>query len=188
MPPAFTIPYKQAEEDAQIKQAMADPQSFKVLYQVYFKKVFRFILFRVNDKELAADLTQHVFLKALSNLSGYEFRGYAFSAWLYKISINVCNEYYRKIKREQTILLDEQLAEKLVEEFTDVNNILDWEIRLPEILEQLTEDELTLIVMRFFEERPFKEIAEIVGITENNAKVKTYRILNKMRSMFDTLK
>ena len=45
----------------------------------------------------------------------------------------------------------------------------------------LKPDELTLIELRFFEQRPFKEIAEILDITESNAKVKTYRILERLR-------
>ncbi|MGZ4055195.1 MAG: RNA polymerase sigma factor, partial [Bacteroidia bacterium] len=51
------------------------------------------------------------------------------------------------------------------------------------IAEQLPEDELQMIEMRFFEKRSFKEIGEILEITENNAKVKTYRILEKLKKM-----
>ena len=49
--------------------------------------------------------------------------------------------------------------------------------------QELPEDELQLIEMRFFEKRSFKEIGEILEITENNAKVKTYRILEKLKKI-----
>jgi RNA polymerase sigma-70 factor (ECF subfamily) len=52
-------------------------------------------------------------------------------------------------------------------------------------LDQLREKDLILIELRFFEERPFKEIAEIMGITEPNAKMKTYRALNKLKKLMD---
>jgi RNA polymerase sigma-70 factor (ECF subfamily) len=50
-------------------------------------------------------------------------------------------------------------------------------------LQQLKESDMVMIEMRFFEERPFKEIAQILSITESNAKVKTYRILEKMKKI-----
>jgi RNA polymerase sigma-70 factor, ECF subfamily len=48
-------------------------------------------------------------------------------------------------------------------------------------LDTLKEDDLQLIELRFFEQRSFKEVAEIVGITENNAKVKVHRILERLK-------
>jgi len=47
----------------------------------------------------------------------------------------------------------------------------------------LEDQEMELIELRFFEKRPFKEIGEILDITENNAKVRTYRILDKLKSL-----
>jgi len=52
---------------------------------------------------------------------------------------------------------------------------------LYKVLKKLSESELELIELRFFEKRPFQEISEILEITENNAKVKTYRILDKLK-------
>ena len=46
---------------------------------------------------------------------------------------------------------------------------------------------MQLIEMRFFEQRPFKEVAEILGITENNAKVKSYRILQRMKKKLNSM-
>ena len=53
--------------------------------------------------------------------------------------------------------------------------------KLKQILPQLKKDQIELIEMRFFESRSFKEIAEILGVTEANAKVKTHRVLAKIR-------
>jgi RNA polymerase sigma-70 factor (ECF subfamily) len=50
-------------------------------------------------------------------------------------------------------------------------------------MKELPEDELQLIEMRFFEKRAFKEIAEIMMMTENNAKVKLYRILERIKKI-----
>ncbi len=53
------------------------------------------------------------------------------------------------------------------------------------MLPLLKEDQLQLIEMRFFEKRSFREIGEIVGLTENNAKVKTFRALIKLKQLFN---
>ena len=44
---------------------------------------------------------------------------------------------------------------------------------------------MLLIELRFFEERPFSEVAEIIGITENNAKVKTYRAIDRLKIIYE---
>ena len=49
------------------------------------------------------------------------------------------------------------------------------------VIKNLPEDDVQLIELRFFEKRPFKEIAEILNLTETNAKVKLYRILEKVK-------
>lgn len=174
----------QAEEDERIRQAIANPHAFRVLYEKYFKKIYLFVLHRVNDKDLVADLTQQVFLNALSNLGRYEFRGYSFSAWLCRIAINQCNEFYRKTKRSRVVVLEDKMVGHLIEELTADQTMEEWEKQLPAILEKLDQDELHVIELRFFEGRPFKEIAGILGITENNAKGRTYRILDKMKKLF----
>jgi RNA polymerase sigma-70 factor (ECF subfamily) len=55
--------------------------------------------------------------------------------------------------------------------------------KLPAVFKRLKQDELQLIELRFLESRSFKEVADILGITENNTKVRTYRILDKVRKI-----
>lgn len=175
---------KQLAEDKLIKEAIANPDAFRPLYESYFKKVYLFVLHRVGDKDLAGDLTQQVFLSALTHLDRYQFRGFPFSAWLFRIAINQCNDFFRKTKRNRLVVLEEATVENLFVELTADYTIEEWERQLPAILEKLEQDELYVIELRFFEARPFKEIADILNITENNAKVRTYRILEKMKKLF----
>jgi RNA polymerase sigma-70 factor (ECF subfamily) len=75
-------------------------------------------------------------------------------------------------------------VEDLHEELIQNSREEDLRHQLPEILEKLAVDELQLIELRFFEQRPFKEVADIIGVTENYAKVKVYRVLQKMKKFF----
>ena len=58
---------------------------------------------------------------------------------------------------------------------------------LKKAMQYLSEPDLLLIELRFFEERPFSEVGEIIGITENNAKVKTYRAIDKLKIIYNKI-
>ncbi len=172
-----------AEEDL-ILESQSDPEAFKPIYEKYFKRIFLFVLHRVEDKQLAADLTSQVFLKALLNLKRFKFRGLPFSAWLFRIALNECNDFFRKSKRYRIVTIEDNMIESLYDEMTTNTGEDDLRKRLPAILSKLSVEELQLIELRFFEQRPFKEVADIIGITETYAKVKVYRILQKMKKFF----
>lgn len=170
-----------SDEEEVIRKSRQNPENFRVLYEKYYRKIFLFILHRVGDKATTADLTSQVFLKALLNLSGFDFRGLPFSAWLYRIASNECNDLFRKEKRLRMVVLEETAAENLYEEMFEHDAKDDLKKRLPGALEKLKPSELQFIELRFMESRPFREVAQIMGVTENNAKVKVYRILDKMK-------
>lgn len=174
----------QAQETIDIKRSQTDPEAFKPLYEKYFKKIFLFVLRRVSEKEIARDITQQVFLKALNSLRKFQLRGLPFSAWLFRIAINECNDYFRKSKKERLVTIDEQITEVLFEEIMADNQMEELKVRLPIILKSLSPDELQLIEFRFFEQRSFREIGLLLELTETYAKVKTYRALDKMKKRF----
>jgi RNA polymerase sigma-70 factor, ECF subfamily len=173
----------QDEEDI-ILRSQADPEAFRPLYEKYFKRIFLFVLHRVEDKSLAADITSQVFLKALVHIKRFKFRGLPFSSWLFRIALNECNDYFRKSSRYRIVTIEDGAVEHLYEELTNTTREEDLRQQLPAILQKLSGEELQLIELRFFEQRPFKEVADIVGITETYAKVKVYRILQKMKKLF----
>jgi RNA polymerase sigma-70 factor (ECF subfamily) len=82
------------------------------------------------------------------------------------------------------VVLEEKHAEILYEEMFGSDRMDELKLKLPIILERLSPDELMVIELRFMEARPFAEISEILGVTENYAKVKTYRVLDKMKKLF----
>jgi RNA polymerase sigma-70 factor, ECF subfamily len=172
------------EEEIIIRKAQQDPQAFRAVYERYYVPIFRFILQRVGDKEITADLTSQVFLKSLQKLHQFTFRGFPFSSWIYRIAANECNDFFRKSKRSRMVVLEEKHAELLYEEMFGNEVLNELKAKLPLILERLDSLEIQFIELRFLEDRPFKEVAEIIGVSENYAKVKTYRILDKMKNMF----
>jgi RNA polymerase sigma-70 factor (ECF subfamily) len=155
-----------------------------MIYENYYKRIFLFVLHRVGNKDLTADITSQVFFKALQKLDQYHFRGLPFSSWLFRIAVNECNDFFRRNKRERLVVLEDSHAEILYEEMFGPETMTELRNKLPFILEKLAHSELQFIELRFMEGRPFKEMAEILGITENYAKVRTYRVLEKMKKLF----
>jgi len=179
-----TSPQQSVTEEEAIRKSATDPMAFKPIYESYFKRIFLFVYHRVGEKELAADVTQQVFLNALTNIHRYQFRGLPFSSWLFRIAVNQCNDFFRKTRKMRMVVLEDQHVRELYDDVTEQQSRDEWERNLPAVLEQLPPEDLQLIELRYLEQRPFKEVAEILGITENNAKVRTYRILEKMKKIF----
>lgn len=172
-----------SEEEA-IRRSVKDPAAFKSIYESYFNRIFRFVYHRVGEKEPAADLTQQVFLNALSNIHKYQFRGLPFSSWLFRIAVNQCNDFFRQNKKMRLVILEDVNIRELYDDLTEEQSWEEWEKKLPLVLERLSPEDLQLIELRYLEQRPFKEVSEILGITESNTKVRTYRILEKMKKIF----
>jgi len=171
-------------EQKQIASAKKDPAQFKFLYDAYFEQILNYIYKRMDDKDQAIDITQQTFIKALNNLHKYTFKGLPFSSWLYRIAYNEIQEFYRKNSKQVTVNLTDHIVAGLTEEMPEENDQSERLSRLKQVLKMLSVDEFRLLELRFFDQKPFQEIADILSITENNAKVKTYRILSKMKTQF----
>jgi RNA polymerase sigma-70 factor (ECF subfamily) len=169
------------EEKSWILAARDQPEAFAPLYERYFKPIYIFINRRVANPDLAGDLTSQTFTKALVNVRKYEFRGLPFSAWLYRIALNEVNMHFRKASKHVEVDLPIHLVDSMIETMEEHPDE-ERRTRVVEAMNELKFDQVELIEMRFFENRRFKEIGDILGITEENAKMRVYRAVNKLRS------
>jgi RNA polymerase sigma-70 factor (ECF subfamily) len=173
---------KTLSEKELIVLAKKDSKYFGPLYDKYFDQIFRFVFKRLGGLEdVAGDLTQQAFIKAMANMEKYEDRGLPFSSWLYRIAQNEVSMYFRKQKKNYSVPVDENRIQDLASEasISGYMSIEEQEL-LIEILNGLDESQLELIELRFFQAMSFKKIAEIYNITEANAKMRTYRILERI--------
>lgn len=168
------------QERQWVEAAKRNPSEFEVIYNRYYEVIFRFIYQRLDSKDIAFDITQQVFILAMVHIGKYEHRGVPFSSWLYRIARNELNQFFRKNQSFRTVNIDETNLRYLADEMKSEGHE-EYAGRLTEVLAELEEEDLQLIEMRYFEKRSFKEIAEILDITENNAKVRLYRVLDKMK-------
>ena len=170
-----------------IQLAKRDPEKFSPLYEKYHEQIFRYIYQRMDDKEMAFDVTSQVFFKAIKNLDKYEFRGVPFGSWLYRIAKSELYQTFRDKTAKRAINIETVQLATFMDVFEDEENERNNK-RLLKAIDSLRETDVQLIEMRFFEQRPYREIGEMLSITENNAKVKTFRALDKLKQEFYKIK
>ncbi len=164
-----------------------DRNAFGIIYEKYFEPIYLFIYKRVQDEAIAGDICQEAMLKAMFNIQKYENRGAPFSAWLYRIASNEVNLYFRKSKKNITVEIQEKDVQVIMEEIS-LQGIEDpnAQLKLVQALNKLTAEQTEIIDLRFFMGYSFKEIAEFYTITEANAKMRLYRILDRIKKGWDT--
>ncbi len=173
-------------ERQQIQAAQKNPQAFRPLYEKYHQPIFLFVYRRVDNESVAADITSQVFLNALLHLKKYKITKAPFQSWLYRIAHNEVMQFFRKTKHVRKIVIDENLLTELKSEEEYSPDYLEkWRDHLIVAINTLRLEEVQLLELRFFEQKPFREISFILNITENHAKVKTYRLLAKLRKQLE---
>lgn len=170
------------DEARLIALAQKDHRYFGPLYEMYFEQMFRFVFKRLGgNEEVAGDLVQQTFIKAMANIGKYEDRGLPFSAWLYRIAQNEVNMYFRSLKKNYTVEVTDHQLVSIIEE-SGVHYSSEEELnQLIELLNSLEESHLELIELRFFQQLSFKEIADIYQTSEANTKMRLYRLLEKIK-------
>ena len=159
-----------------------DSEAFAFLYDRYIQKIYRFVYYKVFDKEAAEDIVSEAFIKAFDRINTYDPGKGSLSSWLYRIARNAVIDYYRGRKETANIEdafglgFDERLAEKL-----DAKESFE---KIAAYLETLSPKQREIIILRIWEELPYKEIAEIVGGSEGSAKMMFLRSIKEIREKF----
>ncbi len=154
---------------------------FESFLEKYSQQVFILTLRIIECQEDAEELTQDVFLKAFEHLSSFKADS-SFSTWIYRIAYNTAITAARK-KKQNPLVVDDALIANLSD--AQVDNVLDDEReeqieKLHRAISCLSAEERALITLHYEEEKPLSEVALILGMTENNAKVKLHRIRKKL--------
>src|SRR3989338_4374325 len=168
-----------------VERAKIDPETFGVLYDQNFDRIYRYLQGRTGSREIAEDLTAETFLIALKNLWRFRWTGRPFSAWLYRIALAQVGNFYRRQRKEKTIGLE--LAEELPDlKAARTPTFNDDYAPIHRALEQLSPPQREAIVLRYFEELSNQEIARTMEIPENTVKSHLHRGLDHLRHIFAT--
>lgn len=167
-------------ERTEIEAAQRDPRRFAPLYDRHFEPVFRFVLVRCGARDLAADLTQQTFVKAMLALPRYRYTGVPFKAWLLRIALNEVRMFHRSRKGKVYMDLGSAETKGLLADTATADREEDLR-RMEDALAGLKESSATLIELRYFDGLSYAEIGAILGIAEDAAKMRTHRVLRSLR-------
>jgi len=150
---------------------------FEEIYKKYSPQIFRVCMGYFNDPEVAKDLTQETFISVWKNLSTFRNQS-QISTWIFRIATNNCLRALEVSKRVIKTELPHQIPEHPAEE-----NLEEKLALLYNCIAQLEETE-RIIISLVLEDLPQAEIAEIVGLSHSNVRVKVHRIKEKLAIKF----
>ncbi len=168
------------EELALAERAKAgDKTALENLWNLITPKLYGYLVHTLKDKEIAEDILQETWLKAIRKLDQFQPRDVRLSAWLFAIAKNECRQYWRKHK---DVVLDEM---KIPDMPSAKDAPAEDTLFLEGILNGLEEDEREILRLRFIADLSFKEIARVLSISVIAARVRVHRALGKARAGLD---
>ncbi len=160
-------------------------ETFARLYDENMSKVYRYIYYKVNNQQVAEDLTSEVFEKALVNFSKYNSEKAAFSTWIFTIARNTITDFYRAQPKVKMVNIEEAVATPSKDPGPE-ETIESGEEKqlLRRCIAKLPKNEQEIVRLKFTMEMTNREIAKVLGLTESNVGVMLYRIIRKLRDNF----
>lgn len=161
-------------------------EAFGHLYDLFLDKIYRFIFLKVSNKQEAEDLSQQVFMKAWEAIGRFEDEGVPFSSWLYKIARNLVIDFYRT--RKASISLEENIDSEVLWDEIDAGEEIVRNHEKETILialNDLTEDQKDVILLRYIEDLSYDEIAKITNKNQTALRILQYRGMKKLRVILE---
>ena len=159
-------------------------EAFDELLERHKDRVFMYIYHSVKNEELANDLFQDTFVKAITTIKqGRYVENGHFAAWVTRIAHNLIIDYYRQVKNENLQSTDDDES-NILSESTIEENLVTSQIHsdVRRLIRTLPESQREVLVMRYYKNMSFKEIADTTGVSINTALGRMrYAILNMRR-------
>ncbi len=165
---------------------MSNWRTLEDLYSLYYKEIFRYLLQRTRNKDLALDLAQDTFLKAFHGLASFKGNS-SVKTWLYTIAHHTFINWYRRETKfsrypiEETLPLEQNiyiLPEVAVTQKEEQEHLL-------EAILLLKEDFQHVIILREFQELSYEEIADILDWKLSKVKTNLHRAKLELRKVLN---
>jgi len=159
--------FNNKSDEELIKLTFKNQENFLFIIQRYKIKLNSYIMRITNiSQDEAEDILQEIFIKVYLNLNDFNF-DFKFSSWIYRIARNETISHYRKDKvrpHGNSISIDEEGAKELISDF-DIEKEIDQDFlrkKIVKILNNLDEKYKEILILKFFEEKSYQEISDIV--------------------------
>ena len=161
------------------RATVGDREAFGELYERHVSRVFRHVLYMVNDVHVAQDLTEQTFLRALEAIHGYEWRGVPFLAWLLRIARNLYLNGQR-VQRNNSSIHSKWNGDIAASPEFFCEAKLDGE-EVWRAVQALDGDQRQVIVLRFMDGLSYADVARVLGKSVGAVRVAQYRALCALR-------
>ena len=166
------------DEDLVRKFAKGDNGAFETLLMRHKDRVYTYIFNIVHEHSIADDIFQDTFIKVITTIKQgrYYDAGNKFVGWLVRIAHNQTIDYYRQLASDKEISNDECEVGNLFDEVSfydySIQDVIEKEEALHDIetlISMLPDDQQRIVMMRYYQDLSFKEIADLEGISINTA-------------------
>lgn len=167
------------DEDLMILVSKGERQAFETVYDRYFNKLVWFARGFFDNLHHAEDTVQDVFIKLVESPGQFD-TSRKFSTWIYVVTSNRCKQALRDQKNRNRIIEENVLPfNEQVVELANTTDLKTLKKRIQTIYAELNEKEKNIYTLRFEQELPIKDIAEILAIPEGSVKSGIYYLLKK---------
>lgn len=183
------VDHRNSDEAALVRRVQArDEMAFREVVERYQAKVFSIIFGILRNHNDAEDIAQQVFAKIYFSIKNFDFRS-SLLTWIYKITVNECYDYLRK-KRVRKLVYESDFSEEdslrmensetATEQGPPVDTRLAQRDLVVKLLDKLSEDDRTLLLLKEVEGHSVEELSNMTGMNENTIKVKLFRARQKL--------
>jgi len=159
-----------------------------LLFERYNRPLYGFFLRLTGDEELSEDLVQNVFVRIIKYRHTYKGDG-KFSTWMYHMARNLFADHYKKEKRRGfKENLDVADRYQTNEENAERSRIASEELDLLQLaMDRLPDDKKEILVLSKYQGMKYKDIADLLDITESAVKVRIFRALKELKLSYEKL-
>jgi RNA polymerase sigma-70 factor (ECF subfamily) len=175
------------QEEAWVQEARAgNQQAFSRLVSAYQRPVYNLTFRMLGNTQEAEDAAQETFLRAYARLRQYD-EGHKFSTWLFSIANHHCIDRLRK-RRTNHISIDDNPVLQNLEELSPQpeENLLDQEqtVELQRLIDRLEPEYRTPLVLRYWEDYSYEQIAEVMALTIPAVKSRLFRARKQIADLY----
>ena len=167
-----------------IRKAIAGNEvAFGQIYDLYFEKLYRFVFYRVNHREIAEDLVAEIFIRVWHKISEIKDSA-AFRGWVFQIARNIVIDHYRTKK----IHVDLSTLENVLEYEDNLIDRTDLSFQQKEFIEalrKLTDEQQVVIKLKFFDDLDNHEISKILNKSEGAIRVIQHRAIHELKHLIE---
>jgi RNA polymerase sigma-70 factor (ECF subfamily) len=161
-----------------------DAESFARVVDVYSGRLYGYFYRLTGDRNLSDELLSELFVRLVEKIGTY--KGGSFESWLFRIASNIFHDHLRSRKRRRKLLDSRRSELEIQTPEPKISDVKDEQLdRLQVQLNRLDADTRELIMLRFYSELSFKEIAEARSEPIGTALSKLHRGLKKLRELME---